>query len=731
MTRPRASARAVTLAIAAAVAMPILHAGCGSDERELFVKPADAGLEADAFDERGPEVDPTLGGPCTEDSQCNDNIPCTFDRCDQTLSRCRNTPDDSLCADENYCNGREKCVLRLGCQPGPAVTCQDDNPCTIDKCIEATKGCTHEDRDLDGDGDPDDHCIGKRDCNDIDPNVSSKRAEVCGNFVDDNCNGTVDEPGCVQPANDVCSNALAVTASGTYVLSTLATRKDYPTSCTVKTPASAKDVVVAITVPAAAAGPQDVEVWPTTRAPAQNERNEVAVALQTTCGQSATEIACGHFDPSGTPPTVVSTSARTIARGVAPGSTVYAIVTTQTEGIVDLKVDIRAATPKPANETCAAPEPVVLDTPFTVSLIDPAKDLPSDCETSTGELTYSFTLAAESDVRIFGSTLVGDGVPVVTIRDASCTGELRCRKGVTPPAFARRLAAGTHVFTVAGTGAIDASILVKAYTPASDPPLNQDCATAPPITPNVDVLVDLSAQEDAIKNGCFGGALQAAYDLTLTQPSDVLVIGRCPTHESGAVSLNQIGCTKADVLACSNKGPTPQRVSRRNLPAGTYRVAIADELGQTVKLSVLVRPTVAPTNVVGADSCSGVGTIGATGGYFLGDTTGSTADFSAGCDAPGQPIGGAKDQLFKIDLGSKRRVVLDMIGTEFTPILDIRKGPGCPGTEVTSGCYVGFGPNRAFLDMVLDTGSYYVQVDGYNGDRGKWNLDVRVLDPPP
>ncbi len=722
--------RAIAIAASVAIGLPLLHAGCGSDEKELFVKKADSGATSDALDDRAPVVDPTLGGPCTEDSECNDAIDCTFDRCDKTLSRCRNTPDDSLCADALYCNGREKCVLRVGCQPGPAVTCSDDNPCTIDKCVEATKTCTHEDRDLDGDGDPDEHCFAKRDCNDVDPNISSKRAEVCGNFVDDNCNGSVDEVGCVQPANDVCSNALAVSASGTYLLSTVATRKDYATSCTVKTPAAAKDVVVAITVPGIATDPpKDVEVWPTTRPPSTNTRNEVAVALQTTCGQSGTEIACGHTAPFGTP-AVISTSARTIARGVTPGTTVYAIVTTQTEGIVDFKVDIRAATPKPTNESCASAQPVTLDAPFPVSIIDPDKDLPSDCNAATGELTYSFTLTEAHDVRIFASTTLGEGAPVVTIRDPSCTGELRCRQGAAPPAFARNLPAGTYVFTVAGTNALDASILVKTYPP-STPPANQDCATAPPVTPNVDVLVDLSAQEDAIKNGCFGGSLAAAYDLTLTQPSDVLVIGRFPSNESGAVSLNQIGCTKADVLACSLKGPTPQRVSKRNLAAGTYRVVIADELGQTVKLSVLVRPTVPATNVTGADNCTGPGTIGAAGGYFLGDTTAMTGDFSAGCDAEGQPIGGAKDQVFRLDLGQKKRVVLDMIGTEYTPLLDVRKGGTCPGLEMESGCFVGFGPSRAFLDLVLDTGTYWVQVDGYNGDRGKWNLDVRVLDPTP
>ena len=44
-------------------------------------------------------------------------------------------------------------------------------------------------------------------------------------------------------------------------------------------------------------------------------------------------------------------------------------------------------------------------------------------------------------------------------------------------------------------------------------------------------------------------------------------------------------------------------------------------------------------------------------------------------------------------------------------------------------CHVGFGASRSFLDRVLDPGTYWVQVDGYAGTVGPWNLDVRVLDP--
>ena len=713
--RPRIAL--VLAGVAATVALGLAQPGCGSDSKELFTRPFDAGEEADTTDERAPEVDPTLGGPCTEDSQCNDMIACTFDRCDKTVARCRNVPDDTQCADPLYCNGREVCVLRLGCQAGPVVTCQDDNPCTIDRCVEATKGCEHKERDVDGDGDPDDHCVGKRDCDDLDPTVSSLHKEVCGNFKDDNCDGQIDEVGCVQPANDVCATALAVSTSGTYLLTTVATKKDYPTSCSVTTPAAAQDIVIAITVPGVAGDPpKDVEVW----ANAEVSTNEVALALQSTCGQAASELECAHV--TGSP------SARTIARGVTPGTSVTAVVTTQTEGAVDVKVDIRAASPKPTNESCAAPTDVALDTPFTVSVIDPAKDLASDCDKAkTGELTYSFTLAQPSDVRIFASTLVGSGQPVVSLRDAACTNELRCRVGPQPPLFARSLAAGPHVFSVAGTRQIDASILVKTYAPTVAPP-NQSCATAPPVAINTTMSVDLSGQEDAIKNGCLPGGPAAAYDLSLAQASDVLVIGRFPSSEGGAVSLDAPACTTTDVLACG-QGPTPQRVSKRNLAAGDYRVVIADEQGQTTQLSTLVRNAVPPTPVTGADGCTAPFTIPATGGFFTGDTTTKTADFNAGCDAPGQPIGGARDQILKLELTQQRRVVFDMAGSFYTTILDIRQGTTCPGTEVPNACFVGFDAGKSFLDLTLAAGTYWVQIDGYNSDRGPWNLDVRILAP--
>jgi hypothetical protein len=689
-------------------------AGCGADAKDYFVIQYDAGSDADdgARSDAQAELDPTLGGPCTEDVQCDDLIPCTFDRCDQSLSRCRNTPDDTQCADAEFCNGQEKCVLRKGCAPGPVVTCGDGNLCTIDRCVEATKSCERAPRDADGDGDPDDHCELNRDCDDTDPTVSSQRAEICGNFKDDNCNGAVDEQPCAVGANDDCATALAVTAPGTFLLNSTASKKDYTTSCTVQNPAASRDIVLAITVPAGAA--KDVLVRAKTNAPL----NEVAVALEATCGQQASEINCASIQ--GSP------DSRTIARSVAGGTTVYAIITTQAESPVDVTVDWLAASTKPTNESCAAPQAVALDTPFTVSLVDPAKDLDSTCDAArTGELTYSFNLAAPQDIRIFASTLSGTGQPVVSMRSSVCADELRCRFGNTP-VFARNLPAGTHVFSVAGSTQIDANVVVKTYPPTPTPP-NQTCATAPPLTPNVPLIVNLGGQEDAIKNGCLAGGPNAAYALDLAAPSDVLVIGRFPQNDIGSVSINLPACGTADLLKCS-LGGTPQRASYRNLGAGSYRTVIADEKGYSTELTALVRPTVPPTPVT-SDDCVNPQTIPETGGFFTGDTTNAAANFSAGCDSPGQPIGGAKDQILRLVLTQKRRVVLDMSGSVNTTLLSVRQGEPCPGVEVPNACNPGLSANRSFLDLTLDPGTYWVQIDGYGGAVGQWNLDVRVLAP--
>jgi hypothetical protein len=272
---------------------------------------------------------------------------------------------------------------------------------------------------------------------------------------------------------------------------------------------------------------------------------------------------------------------------------------------------------------------------------------------------------------------------------------------------------------------MDVGLLLKTYPPTTAP-LDQYCATAPAAVVNGDETIDLTDHEDAIKNGCLAGGVNAARALSLAQTSDVMLIGRFSLNVAGGVSLNGTACTPGAVLMCAT-GATPQRLSRRGVPPGDYRIVVADPLGQVDRLTTLVRPTAAPTVVSGADACATAFTIPATGGYFTGDTTGMAADFANACDSPLTAPGGAPDQILRLDLASSRRVVLNMDGSVFTTILDVRTGPTCPGQPVPNACYVGFTGPRSFLDMQLAAGTYWIIVDGHDNEKGTWALDVRVL----
>ena len=661
----------------------------------------------------GPAFDPTIGGPCTEDSQCNDQIPCTFDRCDRTIGRCRNTPDDTQCADPIHCNGRELCVPRLGCRLGEPVTCQDGDSCTVDSCVEETKSCTRVARDVDGDGEADDHCVAAKgtDCDDLDPLVGATKTEICGNGKDDNCNRRVDEEPCASPRDDTCSTARTVTAPSRVTLTTVAAKRDFSPVCSVGTPGASRDVVVKVDVPGTAGDPpRDLEVYAT--APS----GDTAVAIVSACVPAGSSLACGH--------TKLSPEARARARSVTPGS-YYVVVTTQSETTVDLAIDLLPQSAKPANEDCTAPKVVATDVPFDVELVDATKDLVSTCTSETGELTFAFTLSEPKDVTLVTSRTRGSGSVVASFREAGCATEARCRAGSVPPLLARSLPAGTHVFSIAGTAALDANVLVRTSPPTVLPP-NGSC-TAPPVIAHDSTVTQRLATYDEIRTGCLPGGPSAAYELVITQPSDVLLVARFPQTEQGAVSMNLPSCTETDQIVCQKDG-TPARVSKRNVAPGSYRVLVHDERGENVSLGAFVRPTLAPV-VVTSDGCGDAATIPATGGFFTGDTTTKGPDFPAGCDSVGATPNGANDQMMKLVLTERKRVIFDMQGSSFQTLLDIRAGATCPGIEVPDACYVGFRASRSFIDRVFDPGTYWVQIDGHAGAVGTWNLDVRMLAP--
>ncbi|RLG30524.1 hypothetical protein DRN98_07285, partial [Methanosarcinales archaeon] len=68
--------------------------------------------------------------------ECDDDVECTIDSCDEENDRCVNEPDDSACNDGLWCNGQEYCDVNLGCVSGAPVDCSGND-------IPGVGECTH------------------------------------------------------------------------------------------------------------------------------------------------------------------------------------------------------------------------------------------------------------------------------------------------------------------------------------------------------------------------------------------------------------------------------------------------------------------------------------------------------------------------------------------------------------------------------------------------------------
>ncbi len=90
-------------------------------------------------DETCDGIDNNCNGQIDE-STCEDKNACTDDSC-AGAAGCKNVNNTSNCDDGTVCTTTDACKDGK-CLPGPAIDCDDKNPCTADTC-DLAKGCTH------------------------------------------------------------------------------------------------------------------------------------------------------------------------------------------------------------------------------------------------------------------------------------------------------------------------------------------------------------------------------------------------------------------------------------------------------------------------------------------------------------------------------------------------------------------------------------------------------------
>ena len=122
---------------------------------------------------------------------CSDDNPCTVNYCAPAAGcMVEPAPEGTSCSDGNRCNGDEVCDANGACQEGVPLDCDDSNPCTADFCVPA-EGCQNVNNiDVCDDGDD---CTSNDRC--VDGVCVGVGVEICGDGLDNDCNGTVDD-GC-------------------------------------------------------------------------------------------------------------------------------------------------------------------------------------------------------------------------------------------------------------------------------------------------------------------------------------------------------------------------------------------------------------------------------------------------------------------------------------------------------------------------------------------------------
>jgi hypothetical protein len=716
------------------VALACLHLAfllaCGEERPTTFVEAGtmDApDVSPDATRPRDVEMRDAQGRVCTRSTQCDDGIPCTMDFCSPE-GRCVSLPDTQACDDGVYCNGLEFCDVRRGCVRGTPVACNDNYTCTIDRCDEETRRCVHSPRDFDRDGDPDIRCRAAEcsdagasdggpdgggcwiggDCDDSNPRVNSRLPELCGDMIDNNCNGQVDSAergGCMRPPHDTCDDPMDVSRGGRFTFQTLGTMGNYMFRCAGGV--LMRDVVARLRL----TEPRDVTLT------ASSQGGAVYVQLMAnTCGMTSNAMdirACTLGFPT------------VVRKRALPAGDYYILLGTSSSTAVsaefELNVELAPATPVPPNDTCMTPT-VIPSTggTFRGDLIDLQADVNTQCAGRQSDAVYALTLTEASNVVARVTTTPSSSIGLALVdRCVASPMTLRCDFAAPAQWTARQLAPGTYFLVVNGS-TLNPYTLDVMVTPPSPPPQGDSCANPLTVTSGMPVMGSLAMMEADYQLSCSGtGNRDVVYRFTLTEQRDVNVVVTGSASEYFYVALQTMCGVRTSDRVC--RFGQPGRLTVRGLDPGTYYLVIKGTRGGDYTLRVDATPPVSPIAVTGNDTCETAAVIPSGGGVFTGTTATARRDYTAPCS----PGSSSEDVVFRYRVDRAQRVSFSLDGSSFDTLMWLTSGSMCPGTNVPGACNDDAIGLASAFDVTLMPGDYHLFIGGFgSGSRGNYVLTV-------
>jgi hypothetical protein len=229
--------------------------------------------------------------------------------------------------------------------------------------------------------------------------------------------------------------------------------------------------------------------------------------------------------------------------------------------------------------------------------------------------------------------------------------------------------------------------------------------------------------------------MAADYAATCTSAGGPDVVYTWTPTSSGTVQIDTIGsgfdtvlhvytggCTGTSVACNDDGGGSLTSLVTFSAVAGTTYYIIVDGYSSsaygTYTLHVIPGGACTPT---AADNCSGATCAITSTGSWTGNTCAGINDYNpATCG-----YGTAADQVFMLTVTYYREVQITMTGSTWDTTLHVDTGY-CDGTE--AGCNDDYGvTSTSYLDLWLNTGTYYIIADGFSTACGTYTLAVTFL----
>jgi hypothetical protein len=599
-------------------------------------------------------------------------------------------------------------------------------------------------------------CLGNADCANPLPTCQAAQCVGCASSADCDpgreCNAFL---GTCAPLNDTCGSARAILPSGTG---------------TVAISGEPGQAIDDTTGTCTGAGPELVYAFTTTTtqaltviaAPLAGSTARPAVYLRQGC--TGSQLACD----------APSAGAASLAIASLPAGAYFLFVESANgaPGRVSLEVSLQPPPTAAANDTCAGATPLgvngttalrsvaVGNTVVATNAGGAVPGCSATARASGGDLVYSYTLAARSNVTVVARPVSGSALHPVVAVTSPCDGattEHACQAATTAAAVQAQLPGqqpGTYFVHVdAADGTSGAFQLEIDALPVVD---NDACAGATPLlfTGNTATATgDTTFATNGNATGdegpsCSDSARATGRDVvftyTLAFAQDVALAvtptGASPTLEPVlSVRSTCADASRAGELGCvSPLDSGPGRLALVNQPAGTYTVWVdsARDTSGPFQLEVV---TSAPTPPPANDDCASAEELvfvsdvaTASGSTLQASNSNYAGDVLPTC-APSAKQSG-RDVVYRFTLAQPADVTLRVAptsGSTLTPALYVRKS-NC-GSQLLSEevvCLTQLGPVEATL-TALEAGTYFVFVDSSGGTRGAFTLTATRSAPTP